>query len=104
MKWADYEDLQVGDVVLAVGARSGSAPRSRWASSVRWAAATSASRTMKISFRRMPRSSRQFRWCPEVNMQGKLIGINTAISPAPEGLRASDSPFPAVSPRISSRV
>ena len=56
MKWAEYENLQVGDLVLAIGSPFGLSSTVTLGIISAWAVAMWGSRTMRISFRLMRRS------------------------------------------------
>ena len=79
------DDLEVGDVVLAIGNSLGLEPDGHHGHRERApGAASSASRRSRTSSRPTPRSTSAIRGGALVNSRGELIGINTAvISAAP---------------------
>lgn len=104
MKWADYEELQVGDVVLAVGSPFG------LSSTVTLGIISALGRGnvgiadyedfIQTDAAINPGNSGG----ALVNMQGKLIGINTAIFSRTGGSKGSGLPSPAALRPILSKV
>ena len=93
LDFADSDELEVGDLVLAIGDPFGVGQTVTTASSRRWRARKSASATISTSSRPTPPSIPAIpaaRWSTST---ASCVGINTRSTRAPAGRRASASPF-----------